>query len=84
MINAGVIGATGYAGVELVRLLLQHPQAKLAAISSVSFEGQPIAEVYPSLQEICPLACGTAEEVIDRSRCDFHRTAARPVSADRG
>ena len=53
MINAGVIGATGYAGVELVRLLLRHPQAKLAAISSVSFEGRPIAEVYPSLQEIC-------------------------------
>ena len=71
MINAGVIGATGYAGVELVRLLLQHPQAKLAAISSVSFEGQPIAEVYPSLQEICPLACGTAEEVIDRSDVIF-------------
>lgn len=71
MINAGVIGATGYAGVELVRLLLQHPQAKLAAISSVSFEGQPIAEVYPSLQEICPLVCGTAKEVIDRSDVIF-------------
>lgn len=71
MINAGVIGATGYAGVELVRLLLRHPQAKLAAISSVSFEGRPIAEVYPSLQEICPLVCGTAEEVIDRSDVIF-------------
>ena len=36
MIQAGIIGATGYAGVELVRLLLRHPQVELAAVSSVS------------------------------------------------
>ena len=47
-IKAGIIGATGYAGAELVRLLLAHPQAEIAAISSVSFEGKAISEVYPS------------------------------------
>ena len=34
MILAGISGATGYAGVELVRLLLRHPQVELAAVSS--------------------------------------------------
>ena len=42
MIKAGIIGATGYAGVELVRILLRHPQAQLQAVSSVSFEGQAL------------------------------------------
>jgi N-acetyl-gamma-glutamyl-phosphate reductase len=49
MINAGVIGATGYAGVELVRLLLCHPEIERIYLSSVSFEGQNIAAVYPNL-----------------------------------
>ena len=38
-IQVGVIGATGYAGLELVRLLLAHPDVEVAAVSSVSFEG---------------------------------------------
>lgn len=70
-IKAGVIGATGYAGVELVRLLIRHPNAEIAAISSVSFEGQPISGVYPSLLEICGLTCGTAGEVIAESDVVF-------------
>ena len=49
MIKIGIIGATGYAGVELIRILLNHPQAELAAVSSVSFEGKAVSEVYPSL-----------------------------------
>ena len=71
MIQAGIIGATGYAGVELVRLLLRHPQVELAAVSSVSFEGQPLAEVYPNLNEITPLVCEAADEVIRKSDVVF-------------
>jgi N-acetyl-gamma-glutamyl-phosphate reductase len=67
-IKAGVIGATGYAGVELVRLLLRHSNIEIAAVSSVTFEGKQISEVYPCLQEICDLKCSTADEVI--SACD--------------
>ena len=47
-IKAGVVGATGYAGAELVRLLTGHPQAELAAISSVSFTGQALSDIYPA------------------------------------
>lgn len=68
MIKAGIIGATGYAGVELVRILMRHPNVELAAVSSVSFEGQPISQVYPSLREICDMACEGADAVIER--CD--------------
>lgn len=71
MIRAGILGATGYAGVELARLLLRHPEAELAAVGSVSFEGQALWEVYPSLREICSLRCETADEVIARSDIVF-------------
>lgn len=49
MIKAGIIGATGYAGVELVRILLSHPEVEKIYVSSVSFEGQNLADVYQSL-----------------------------------
>lgn len=70
-IKAGIIGATGYAGVELVRLLLRHPDVEVAAVSSVSFEGKPLSDVYPTLRKICPLECGSAEDVIQKSDVIF-------------
>jgi N-acetyl-gamma-glutamyl-phosphate reductase len=45
---AGIIGATGYAGAELVRLLSGHPNVDTLILSSVSFEGGRIEEVYPN------------------------------------
>ena len=71
MIKAGIIGATGYAGVELVRILLRHPQARLQAVSSVSFEGQALSEVYPALLGLCDLRCVTAEQVVAESDVVF-------------
>lgn len=71
MINAGIIGATGYAGVELVRLLLGHPEVNLTAISSVSFEGQKISDVYPSLYNVCDLECKDQTYVLQHSDVVF-------------
>lgn len=48
--RASVIGATGYAGVELVRLLAQHPEAEIAHITSESSTGQALAALYPHLR----------------------------------
>jgi N-acetyl-gamma-glutamyl-phosphate reductase len=45
---AGIIGATGYAGAELVRLLSGHPEISKLIVSSVSFEGEQIEDVYPN------------------------------------
>src|SRR3954466_535804 len=45
--RVGVMGASGYTGEELVRLLLRHPQAELTAVTSRQFAGKSIAEVFP-------------------------------------
>ena len=66
-IKAGVVGATGSAGAELVRLLTGPPQAELAAISSVSFTGQALSDIYPAYYHICDLVCGTQEKVVEKS-----------------
>ena len=63
-IKAGILGATGYAGVELCRLLLRHPGVELAAVGSVSFEGKKLYEVYPNLRELCGLECENTDAVI--------------------
>ena len=71
MIKAGIVGATGYAGAELVRLLIGHPQVELAAVSSVSFEGKAISEIYPAYYQLCDMVCGTQEEVVEASDVIF-------------
>ncbi len=50
MINVGIIGGTGYTGVELLRLLVQHPEVNLAVISSRAEQGLPVSEVFPNLR----------------------------------
>lgn len=67
-IKVGIIGATGYAGAELVRLLIHHPYAQITALSSVSFEGKKMSEVYPNLSEICDLPLEDADQLV--SKCD--------------
>lgn len=79
-IKVGVVGATGYAGAELVRLLLNHPYAKLTAISSVTFEGQKISEVYPSYLGLCDMVCKTQEEVVEKCDVVFCSIAAWIIS----
>lgn len=50
MIKAGVVGGTGYTGVELLRLLVSHPEVQLQAVTSRTEEGMPVADMYPSLR----------------------------------
>jgi len=56
MIKVGIVGGTGYTGVELLRLLAQHPQAQLVAITSRKETGMPVADMYPSLRGRVDLA----------------------------
>lgn len=48
--NVAVIGATGYTGLEVVRLLMQHPELNVTAVTSDSQAGAMLSEVYPHLQ----------------------------------
>lgn len=70
-IKVGVVGATGYAGAEICRLVFGHPEAELAAISSVSFEGMALSEVYPAYYGLQDMVCGGQEEVVEKSDVVF-------------
>ena len=50
MIKIGIVGGTGYTGVELLRLLAQHPHAELAVITSRKEAGTRVADLFPSLR----------------------------------
>ncbi|GAB0154003.1 MULTISPECIES: N-acetyl-gamma-glutamyl-phosphate reductase [Marinobacterium] len=50
MVKVGIVGGTGYTGVELLRLLANHPQARVEVITSRSEEGIPVADMYPNLR----------------------------------
>ncbi len=52
-VKVSVIGATGYAGAELIRLLLSHPKVELKNISSKSFVGETMGKIYPNLNKYC-------------------------------
>ena len=50
MIKVGIVGGTGYTGVELLRLLAQHPAVQLLTITSRGEAGTPVASLFPSLR----------------------------------
>ncbi len=74
MIKAAVLGATGYAGIELVRLLTNHPEVSVELLGSQSFAGQKISDVYQNLRHILEKECEEAD-VEKASKCDVAFTA---------
>ena len=68
MLKVGIIGATGYVGAELLRLLLNHPKVTIESISSVSYEGEEISSIYKNLYGVTNLICENQNEVINK--CD--------------
>lgn len=69
MIKVGIVGGTGYTGVELLRLLAQHPNVELTAITSRKEAGMPVAEMFPSLRSHVALAFSTPDDAPLKS-CD--------------
>ena len=69
MIKAGIIGGTGYTGVELLRLLVQHPRAEVVTISSRSEKERPVTDVFPSLRGYTELCFSDPDEA-DLESCD--------------
>ncbi len=68
--NVGIVGASGYSGEVLVKLLLGHPQVKLTAVTSRQHAGKPVAALIPSLR-------GTAAESLKFVDSDATAIAAR-------
>jgi N-acetyl-gamma-glutamyl-phosphate reductase len=83
--RVGIIGATGYTGVELLRLLLHHPQVEVAALTSQKYAGMPIDQVFPSLMKHLPLKCEELSVDQISKKTDFvftavpHKTAMEVV-----
>ncbi|HUL90938.1 MAG TPA: N-acetyl-gamma-glutamyl-phosphate reductase [Burkholderiales bacterium] len=55
MIKIGIVGGTGYTGVELLRILARHPESELVAITSRKEAGIPVADLFPSLRGLVDL-----------------------------
>lgn len=70
MIKIGIVGGTGYTGVELLRLLARHPQAELTAITSRGEAGTPVADMFPSLRGAVSLAFSDPKEA-PLASCDL-------------
>jgi len=68
-IKVGIVGGTGYTGVELLRLLALHPNAELTVITSRGEAGLPVAEMFPSLRGYVDLKFSDPAQV-DLSVCD--------------
>ncbi|WP_432381721.1 N-acetyl-gamma-glutamyl-phosphate reductase [Duganella sp. P38] len=69
MIKVGIVGGTGYTGVELLRLLAVHPDVELTAITSRKEDGLPVADMFPSLRGRVNLKFSSPENA-DLSKCD--------------
>ncbi len=68
-LKIGIVGATGYTGVELLRLLANHPQAEVVAITSRGEAGVHIADYFPSLRGVYDLRFSDPEQT-DLANCD--------------
>jgi len=70
MIKVGIVGGTGYTGVELLRLLVNHPEVELHAITSRSEAGRPVSAIYESLRGHVDISFSEPDPAV-LSNCDL-------------
>ncbi len=75
MINVGIIGGSGYTGVELARILCNHPEVKITAATSRQFAGQPLASVFPNLRNRLDIVYENTSSEQLCEKADFFFTA---------
>lgn len=73
MIEAGIIGGTGYTGLELIRLLVQHPQVNISVVTSRRYKGERVSDLNPYLSPFIELEYEDVDtkEIADRSDIVF-------------
>src|SRR5882762_4431337 len=69
MVKVGIVGGTGYTGIELLRILARHPRSELVAITSRKEAGVPVAELFPSLRGAVAIAYSDPAKS-DLAKCD--------------
>ena len=70
MIKIGIVGGTGYTGIELLRILAQHPESELVAITSRKEAGTRVADLFPSLRGVVDIAYSDPSKA-DLAKCDL-------------
>ncbi len=75
MIRVAIVGASGYTGVELYRLLVNHPSVEVTCVTSRQNASEPFAEVFPSLRGRTDLVCDPVEVDVVAAKADFVFTA---------
>jgi len=86
MIRVGIIGGSGYTGVELIRILSRHPEVVLTAVTSRQYVGRKVDEVFPSLRSICELSFSAYDLAAVAEQVDLvftalpHKTAIEVVA----
>ena len=81
MLKVAVVGASGYTGVELIRLLVGHPEVEIVYVTSRQHEGLPISQVFPSLTGFCGLCCEPLDVAAIAAKADLIFTALPHKSA---
>ena len=75
MIRVGVVGATGYAGAELVRLLVNHPEVEITTVTSETHKGLAYESVYPAVSGHIERVCSPLDPEAVAGNCDVVFTA---------
>ena len=81
MVKAGIIGASGYTGAELARILCNHPEVEISVATSRQYAGQPLSDIYPNLRIKINVVCENhpVDELCQRADIFFtavpHKTA---------
>lgn len=75
MLTVAVVGASGYTGVELLRILQSHPEVAVTCVTSEQSAGKRISEVFPSLRSRCDMLLENLEPVRIAERADLVFTA---------
>lgn len=85
MVKVAVVGASGYTGLELLRLLARHPEVEISSITSRQYAGQSIASVFPALANVVDQNCEAVDVDKIAAAADFvftalpHKTAMEVV-----
>jgi len=83
--RVGIIGATGYTGLELIRFLIHHPEIEITALTSQKYAGVEIGQVFPALMNYLQIKCEelSIERISDKTDFVFtavpHKTAMETV-----
>lgn len=75
MLNVGIVGASGYTGAELARILCSHPEVRLTVATSRQYAGRPLAEIFPNLRAGVDIICEDLSVGELCTKADFFFTA---------